>query len=335
MSLVTKGTEQAKTVTFPGTVRRVGECAFRRNTLLRSVILNEGLEALGECRDQEDSDRLGIFDTSKVRRVVLPSTLKALGDNTFQRCGKLARVVFAEGSRLERIGSWCFDRSGVEELALPRTLKTIGVGALIACRRLRTIYLDDGCAACLSRAYFSSSVDIVLRRETAPLGETLQGLRKVKNVVVPEGVERIGSYWFRGSDVQSVVIPDSVREIGAEAFCACDKLRRVTFGKGGKVSAMAENGTGAPSVFSAPQPEWHRLKKICDGAFHDCSGLKFVALPNGLAEIGASAFENSGLESIAMPPSVRVIRQGAFCNCHSLRKAALNEGLETLGADPC
>ena len=45
----------------------------------------------------------------------------------------------------------------------------------------------------------------------------------------PDGVERIGCYWFANSDIESVQISVSVREIGREAFCECTRLREISF----------------------------------------------------------------------------------------------------------
>lgn len=63
--------------------------------------------------------------------------------------------------------------------------------------------------------------------KVGPPPETLAGdtkvwdLRNLKQVVIPEGVERIGNHWFYDTDVESVKIPASVTEIGTEAFCNC------------------------------------------------------------------------------------------------------------------
>ena len=67
--------------------------------------------------------------------------------------------------------------------------------------------------------------------------------------------------------------------------------------------------------------------------FCGCRSLRTVSFPDGLQEIGLRAFEDSGLESVTLPSSVRVIRQGAFRKCRRLGIAVLNEGLEVLGTD--
>ena len=47
MTQITAGSRSTKTVTFPVTVRKVRDGAFGRGNLLRSVVMNEGLERLG------------------------------------------------------------------------------------------------------------------------------------------------------------------------------------------------------------------------------------------------------------------------------------------------
>lgn len=48
--------------------------------MLRSVVLNEGLEELG---DFQDGDGGKIFDGTQIERVTLPSTLRVLGNKIF------------------------------------------------------------------------------------------------------------------------------------------------------------------------------------------------------------------------------------------------------------
>lgn len=70
-SLVVRGDADARTIVFPNTVRAVQSDAFYDNERLRSAVLNEGLEALG--------------------------------DHTFCGCVRLSRVTFPEGSSLGEI----------------------------------------------------------------------------------------------------------------------------------------------------------------------------------------------------------------------------------------
>lgn len=52
-----------------------------------------------------------------------------------------------------------------------------------------------------------------------------------KNVVIPNGVQRIYEKAFRFSDIESVVIPETVETIEYEAFQFCKNLVRVEIPK--------------------------------------------------------------------------------------------------------
>ena len=58
---------------------------------------------------------------------------------------------------------------------------------------------------------------------------SLWDLRGLKEVVVPEGVTKIGDRWFSQAAVTKVFIPASVREIGTEAFYGCKELEEMLF----------------------------------------------------------------------------------------------------------
>ena len=60
-------------------------------------------------------------------------------------------------------------------------------------------------------------------------GVRVVDLRNMKNIVIPNGAEFIGSYWFYDSKVETVVVPASVRRIWTEAFGTCLELKKVTF----------------------------------------------------------------------------------------------------------
>lgn len=74
---------------FPS-LRKIGNMAFYRCERLRYVVLNEGLEAVGE--ENEKSNDNGAFEFSGIKEIVLPSTLVQLGKDTFKDCCFLKRV---------------------------------------------------------------------------------------------------------------------------------------------------------------------------------------------------------------------------------------------------
>lgn len=247
-----------------------------------------------------------------IRTLTLPRTARSVEGSVFCGTASLRSMALNDGLRMIRYGSDAFRDCQLERMTLPGTLERIDVLDLSGCQRLREIYVADGCRADLA------SVRLPISAIVGPVPETTVGnsrvwdLRRLKRVIIPNGTKKIGNHWFWGSGVESVEIPASVAEICTSAFHGCRKLKKLVFG-----GPAAEN----------------RLKTIRTGAFRGCSALRGATLPDGLEEIGRWAFAESGLESIATPPSVRKIRPGAFSQCRRLRTVALNEGLETLDGE--
>ena len=98
MQTVLALSNDAMTIVYPSTVRRVGEGAFELNQSLRSVILNEGLERLGECKDEPVCQKCIFHENPYLKSIALPSTLRVLGNHTFLGCSGLKHVVFAKNA---------------------------------------------------------------------------------------------------------------------------------------------------------------------------------------------------------------------------------------------
>ena len=178
----------------------------------------------------------------------------------------------------------------------------------------------------------------------------------MKEMVIPEGTERIGNHWFCCSEVEKVEIPASVREIGADAFYGCKSLTRVTFALGSKLEKIRSGSfceTGIERVVVPKSAEKIRehafrrcedlkevlfeagsaLKTIGEEAFNWCTNLTQITFPEGFEKIGISAFARSGLKSVEFPASLRKIARGSFAWCTSLKTVKFSEGLEVLGTD--
>lgn len=82
--------------TLPSTVTSVGEYAFR-DCSIEKFVFAEGLKNIGQCA----------FYNSKVREVVLPSTLQKVPTGTFQKCSEMTTVRMGESTEL--LGEYVFD----------------------------------------------------------------------------------------------------------------------------------------------------------------------------------------------------------------------------------
>ena len=93
ISILVKGAKSIKLVTFPRTVRDAHTGAFETSGRLRTVVMNEGLERL-EGRGCDGSQQGGVFNSAQIKKIILSSTLRTLGNTIFQNCKMLKHVIF-------------------------------------------------------------------------------------------------------------------------------------------------------------------------------------------------------------------------------------------------
>lgn len=106
------------------TVTSIGKNAFIKNTTIKKVILNEGLENVGAS---------AFANCGNLKNVEFSSTIKSIGMAAFSGT-KLAEVKFNEG--LEEIGRNAFAKiPTLKNIELPNSLKRIEQGAFSASRK--------------------------------------------------------------------------------------------------------------------------------------------------------------------------------------------------------
>ena len=122
-----------------------------------------------------------------------------------------------------------------------------------------------------------------------------------KNIIIPEGTERIGEAQFAdNADIETIELPESLTEIGANAFKNCTSLRRVVL------------------------PD--RLEKLGESAFEGCTALTEVIFSEDLRLIASRAFYGCAcLPRIVIVGSRNtIIENDAFGNCPALKQVTLN-----------
>lgn len=74
------------------------------------------------------------------------------------------------------------------------------------------------------------------------------------------------------------------------------------------------------------------LAKLSMTAFSNCAGLTGIKLPEGITEIGASAFRSTGLASITLPSTVTEINSFAFSDCEKLEVIKIPSGVTEISS---
>lgn len=174
--------------------------------------------------------------------------------------------------------------------------------------------------------------EAVLQDENSLKG--LGYITSMKKVTYPATTTFIPTTYSEGSicKIQEVVIPDNASislKLDQQAFHTTS-LRKITFGarNGINIGTLAFQGdTNLTSV------DFHYGSKnivIGNQAFDRCPALANIVLPEGVTEIGAGAFLNSGVQTIRLPNSLKTIRTKAFAGCTELKTITIPEGVEQI-----
>ena len=90
------------------------------------------------------------------------------------------------------------------------------------------------------------------------------------------------------------------------------------------VSNIYENGVGI-ITFDGP------VTSIGDSAFHECSTLTSITIPNGVTRIKRAFEKCTSLESVELPDGITTIGDIAFHNCSSLRSIDIPNSVAYIG----
>ncbi|MCD8120351.1 MAG: leucine-rich repeat domain-containing protein [Lachnospiraceae bacterium] len=256
------------------------------------------------------------FMYSDVEEVILPDGLLAIGNYAFFGCENLEKIV------------------------IPDSVTTIGILAFCGCENLEEIAIPDSVTTIGSSAF--GGIDYIpwyenLTDEFVIVGDGI--LIKYNgddtSVVIPDGVKNICGAFWDDEDLVSVTIPDSVTRITSCAFESCTSLESFTIPESVVEIDLSFN-YGCDSLVTVDIPESVTVLtdsfKQCDSlkevtgaenvtvlsGFGDCKYLEHFPFAEGLVEIGASAFSDSGLTEADLPQSLKIIGSSAFCDCLSL-----------------
>ncbi len=164
------------------------------------------------------------------------------------------------------------------------------------------------------------------------------GLSRLSNVKLPEGVTSIGQYAFRGTQIWDIHMPNSVTSIGEGAFGGT-RIRTVNFTENSQLQTIGYQAfryCGSLKEFIMPNTV-NKLMTYFDGnddsyTFIGCGSLKKIKFSNSLSTIGASTCQNcSQLSEVVLPENLNTIKDYAFYNTSCLRKIDLPESLCTIG----
>lgn len=311
-----------KTVSFPETIKEIGEQAFSGCKNLTTINIPAGVECLGKAC---------FFNCKNLSKVNLPDTLVEIGRSAFNSCLALTEITI--GENVEVIGEKAFlNCRMLKSVNLGNKVKRILSEAFNGCNSLSSIILPDTIEEIGGEAFrnCASLEKIVIPNSINKISYWLfGGCKKLKDVKLPHSILEIGNFAFCGcAELEEVTIP---KKVGQEAFRGCTKLKKSIFTDGIKV--IAKNCFYGCSVLEEVIiPD--SVELIEEGAFGECVSLSKVLLPEKLEKVGKSAFSGCiALEKIILPKSIDTIEDGAFKDCASLLEVEVPDSIQNFGLD--
>ncbi|MCH5258683.1 MAG: leucine-rich repeat domain-containing protein [Lachnospiraceae bacterium] len=197
-------------------VSEVGNHAFKGCVGIEKIVVSDGIEILGNgvfinCKELKEvvlprtlrrigtSDPTGCpkilgtmtklegtFEYTALEDVVIPDSVKYIGEYAFANCSRLQRVVLPDGLKEIRENTFCWCKS-LREVVFPEELRVVGMEAFEGCEALQNVTLPEGVNSIEQGAF--------------------AGCRNLESIYIPDSVGEIGG--GRGSGfIQTFGEPD-------------------------------------------------------------------------------------------------------------------------------
>lgn len=268
-------------------VTAIAPKAFEGCTALRRVVIPPTVKQIGE---------MAFSGCAHLMRVVIPGSVVRVGTLAFAKCAELERVRIEPGVQV--LGPSCFSKcTGLARVDVPSSLASFGGGVFFGCGRQICLYGAEDTPAQQYAKVNGLKFDSQSWKEDEAL--ILEELENGDLVVIgprreaPERVEIPSELcgrkivavapkaFFTCHSLLQLSVGANVREIGENAFFGCHSLASVAFERG--------------------------LERVEGGAFAGCENLSQVTLPWGTAFVGRMAFFGCArLAFVKMPATTRV-----------------------------
>ena len=300
-----------------------------------SVLTNSSDSRVEKTVEEENRKRLDYFEelnASGASRIEIPEGMTAIDNNAFKNNTKLKEVILP--STLKSIGISAFEGTSLSKIELPSSLTYIGENAFANIKTLTEITIPKS----VESASYAFYGDVNLKKVIFEDGIVTIPPRVLHNtgieeIVLPSSVKTIGSYAFSNSkSLEKINLLDGVRQIEEGAFSGDSKLSVVELPETlTEISRYVFSDTPSLTHINLPSG----ITNIGTGAFEH-SGLTSIELPKELTGIENWAFRGTHLSAIYLPRKLNYLGINAFSDIGTLKDVTvtsnINNGWDYWGA---
>ena len=249
--------------------------------------------------------------------IILPHTIKHIGDEAFYMFIKSQEIIFPE--HLETIGYKAFLGCSFKSLSIPSSVKQIGDFAFSHITNLEDIHVDE------TNEFYDSrgNCNAIIETKTNTI------IAGCINTTIPSSIEHLGVGAFWGAPIENIVIGDGVNSIGESCFSNCTNLKTIKIANTVKsIGKQAFLGCGEIESLILPD----LITTIDEGTFWGMKKLKSIIIPEGVIIIKKMAFEGcESLTELIFPESIRIIEKFAYTNCTGITSISIPKNVTSIG----
>ena len=185
-------------VTFPQSLRKIGQEAFYSCNGMDEVTIDGGVEEIGD----------GAFRfCGQLELLTIGDQVRTIGPRAFDMCMKLKEVTIPDG--VTSLGEWAFDyNTALQRVTLGNGITVIPSSAFSGCSALTDVTFGDA-VNYLDYSAFSQC-------------------RSLKQMVLPESVDSLADAVFYGCwGMEEIRLGSNVKKMGGTCFLMCTGLKRI------------------------------------------------------------------------------------------------------------
>ena len=207
-------------------------------------------------------------------------------------------------------------------MRLPSALRVIGALVFSTCSALREVELPEDLEEIDSYAFRGSGiVRVAIPASVVSLGYcAFQNCKSLVEVtfVKDSRLKKICGACFMGTALREITLPAGLEEVETAAFFRCPDLRTIYAACDPWLCDGSLTGSNAEIKLLAPQKPLEPAM-LGNAVLQALRGRREVVVPD-VERIGEGAFEDSAVERVFIPASVRAIEKDAFRGCARLKK---------------
>lgn len=239
---VFNGCKELETVTMPADskLKTIKPNVFTTNKKLKTFKFE------GNC-DLETIEENAFANAESLESFNMPKSVTNIKRNAFSGCTNMKTATFDKDAVIQKIGSGAFADCGLESLDIPKNVQEIEKEAFRNCGALEKIKIEKYTTNIHPEAFkycdklteinvdkentkYSSVDGYLLSHDKEELIIFPPGKANDKFTLLPPSIKRIGDYSFLDCrKLKNVIIPNKVEKIGKRAFSLCKNLNLITF----------------------------------------------------------------------------------------------------------